>query len=505
MNVPHSDWIGKWAQYSPDKVALREVETEVHISYKALNAMAERMAGRLHHTYGLQHGDRIAVLSSFCIPLIALFSAAQKAGFVLVPINTRLTPREVAYQVKDAGAKLLIAEAEFAHDRGVRMEKADLVNELPQIQDWELLNAPFEKHYTAPVGEDDLAFILYTSGTTGFPKGAMYTHKMLYWNSINTQLRLDLHSADVTLNCMPAFHTGGWNVLITPLLHHGATVWLMRNFDASRALQCLEESGSTLFMAVPTMLKLLSDDAHFEACNLERIRYFIVGGEALPIPVIEQWADKGIPIRQGYGLTEVGPNVTSLHQSDTLRKRGSIGFPNFYIHTRIVNEAGDECQPDEVGELWLKGPNVSPGYWHNDEANADSYTDGWFKTGDLLRADAEGYLYVEGRKKEMYISGGENVYPREVEKILQEHPAVSEAAVLGVPHERWGETGAAFVSLKAQCTEAELLAHCQASLAKFKCPKHFVFLKELPKNATGKIDKNLLKTQFTNQHKHKST
>ncbi|MCA1752094.1 MAG: long-chain fatty acid--CoA ligase [Flavobacteriales bacterium] len=497
MSVPHTDWIGKWARYSPDKVAIRETEAGIDISYAALNAMAERMAGRLHHGHGLKHGDRIAVLSSFCIPLIALFSAAQKAGFVLVPINTRLTPREVAYQVKDAGAKLLIAEPEFA-------EKAALLEDLPKVQDWAALSEPNDNTYSAEVQEDDLAFILYTSGTTGFPKGAMYTHKMLFWNSINTQLRLDLHSADVTLNCMPAFHTGGWNVLITPMLHHGASVWLMRNFEPGAALRSLEESSSTLFMAVPTMLKMLSDDARFAESKLECIRYFIVGGEALPIPVIEQWAEKGIPIRQGYGLTEVGPNVTSLHHNDTLRKRGSIGFPNFYIDTRIVKEAGDDCPPDEVGELWLKGPNVSPGYWNNEAANAESYTDGWFKTGDLLRADAEGYLYVEGRKKEMYISGGENVYPREVEKVLQEHPAVAEAAVVGVPHERWGEAGAAFLSLKSPATEAELLSHCRAALAKFKCPKHFIFREELPKNATGKIDKNSLKTQFTNQHKHKS-
>lgn len=487
-----TDWIGKWAMYAPQKVAIRDTEAGRDCTYGELNALAENIAGCLHHHHGLEKGDKVAVLSAFNIPLIALFGAVQKAGFVIVPINTRLTAHEVAYQLKDSDASVVITDAEY---------KEKVTDSGLKVLDWDDLQADAPP-YHSEISEDDTAFILYTSGTTGFPKGALYTHKMLFWNSVNTQLRLDLTSADVTLNCMPAFHTGGWNVLITPLLHHGGTVWLMKDFDPELALQHLANSGSTLFMAVPTMLKMLSDAPGFEACDLSAIRYFIVGGEALPIPVIEQWTAKGIPIRQGYGLTEVGPNVTSLHQDDVVRKRGSIGFFNFYIDGRIVDDKGRECAADEVGELWLKGPNVSPGYWHNEKANADSYTEGWFKTGDLVRSDAEGYLYVEGRKKEMYISGGENVYPREVEKIIEKHPEVAEVAVVGVPDERWGETGAAFLVAKSAIDEDEIRRHCQQFLAKFKIPKHLFFMEALPKNATGKIDKKTLQKQFINQHKH---
>ncbi len=365
---------------------------------------------------------------------------------------------------------------------------------------WKVLTAHSTANFTFEVDENDAAFILYTSGTTGFPKGALYTHKMLFWNSINTQLRLNLASEDVTVNVMPSFHTGGWNVLITPMLHHGGCIWLMDQFDPGQALSTFAESKSTLLMVVPTMLKMMTEAPNFESVDLSHLRYFIVGGESMPIPLIEQWAEKGIPVRQGYGLTEVGPNVTSLHQDDTIRKRGSIGFFNFYIEGKIVDDQGQEVPSGNVGELWLSGPNVTPGYWNLAEANAKSLVDGWFKTGDLMRMDDEGYIYVEGRKKEMYISGGENVYPREIEKVLQEYPDVAEAAVIGVHHEKWGESGAAFVCLKPgqQATETELLTYCATYLAKFKIPKHLIFLEALPKNATGKVDKQQLNKIFTN-------
>jgi fatty-acyl-CoA synthase len=485
------DWIGKWAMYSPEKIALRESTSGREITYAALNKLAATIAANLHHVYGLQSGDRIAVLSGFNVEFIALFSAVQKTGFIIVPINTRLTAHEIEYQISDCDASLIICEKEF-------LEKVSSTS--VKTISWKVLTAHSTANFTFEVDENDAAFILYTSGTTGFPKGALYTHKMLFWNSINTQLRLNLASEDVTVNVMPSFHTGGWNVLITPMLHHGGCIWLMDQFDPGQALSTFAESKSTLLMVVPTMLKMMTEAPNFESVDLSHLRYFIVGGESMPIPLIEQWAEKGIPVRQGYGLTEVGPNVTSLHQDDTIRKRGSIGFFNFYIEGKIVDDQGQKVPSGNVGELWLSGPNVTPGYWNLAEANAKSLVDGWFKTGDLVRMDDEGYIYVEGRKKEMYISGGENVYPREIEKVLQENPAVSEAAVIGVPHEKWGETGAAFVCLKPgqKANEADLLAHCAKYLAKFKIPKHLLFLEALPKNATGKVDKQQLNTFFIN-------
>ncbi len=495
------DWIGKWAEYSPEKIALHEVKTGLDFSYETINELAENTAANLHEKYGLKKGDRIAVLSGFNAEFIALFSAAQKAGFILVPINTHLTAHEIAYQIADCGATLIIFEDVFADK---------IKDAKPQKIKWSDISTSAKNPFSEKLTEDDPIFILYTSGTTGNPKGCIYTHKMLFWNSINTELRLDITSNDVTVNCMPSFHTGGWNVLITPFLHHGATVWLLNEFDPKRLLESLEKSKSTVFMAVPTMLKIMSDSAAFAEADLSTIRYFIVGGEALPIPEIEIWDKKGILIRQGFGLTEVGPNVTSLHQSDTIRKRGSIGFFNFYISGKVINDAGLDCRPDEVGELLLSGPNLSPGYWNNPEETSKAFVDGYFKTGDLVKRDAQGYFYVVGRKKEMYISGGENVYPREVEKVLQSHPAIAEAAVVGVPHEKWGETGAAFLIKKSgtDISEDAILSFCKKYLATYKLPKYIEFIDDFPKNATGKIDKKELKSKFnqtikTSNHENK--
>jgi len=488
------DWISKWALYSPNKTAIKETWSGKSSSYAELNSLGEKIASTLKEKFDINKGDRIVVLSGFNIEFIALFSAAQKLGFVIVPLNTRLTKHEILFQVEDSGTKLIITEDSFAH----------LVSEseTPGVS-WEQVQSENALPLQAEISEDDPVFILYTSGTTGKPKGAVYTHKMLFWNSINTQLRLDITSNDVTLNCMPSFHTGGWNVLITPFLHHGASVWLTKEFDPADVMIQLEKSGSTIFMAVPTMLKLMSEVPEIDRVNLQNVRYIIVGGEALPIPTIEYWAGKGLPIRQGYGLTEVGPNVTSLHQDDAIRKRGSIGFFNYYIEGKIVSDKGDECEVDEVGELWLKGPNVTPGYWHNEKANNSSFEDGWFKTGDLVKRDEDGYIYVAGRKKEMYISGGENVYPREVEKVLQAHPSVSDVAIIGVPHEKWGETGAGFVVVKpgTEISEEELKKYTQEYLAKFKTPRYIFFMDELPLNDAGKINKRELLELFNNKLK----
>ncbi len=488
------DWISKWAHYSRQKTAIVETWSERKTSYAELNDLALGMAYAIREEFDIQKGDRIVVLSGFNTAFIALFSAAQKLGFVIVPLNTRLTKHEIKFQIKDCNAKLVICQEEFSH----------LVEEVTvQRVSWDRLRSETVNHIAADISENDPIFILYSSGTTGKPKGVIYTHKMLFWNSINTQLRLDINSKDITVNCMPSFHTGGWNVLITPFLHHGATVWLTNDFDPDDFLRQLEKSRSTLFMAVPTMLKLMSDTQSIDKVNLKSIRYIIVGGEALPIPTIEYWAKKGLPIRQGYGLTEVGPNVTSLHQDDTIRKRGSIGFFNFYINGKVVRDDGTECGPNEVGELWLSGPNVTPGYWHNDAANESSFEGRWFKTGDLVKRDKEGYIYVAGRKKEMYISGGENVYPREVEKTLQNHPDISEVAIVGVPDEKWGETGAGFVVLNtgSNLTEYKLTEYAKEYLAKFKVPRYIYFIDKLPVNDAGKINKRELLDLFTNTHK----
>ena len=288
-------------------------------------------------------------------------------------------------------------------------------------------------------------------------------------------------------------------MLLTPFLHNGASHTLLENFDPDLILELTAEERVTLLFGVPTMMQMLADSPRFAAADLGSVRYAIVGGAAMPVPLIHTWHDRGVWIRQGYGLTEVGPNCFSLHQDHAVAKAGSIGFPNFYIDARIVDEDGTECAPGAVGELWLRSEVVTPGYWRNPAATAEALVDGWFRTGDLMTRDAEGFHYVVDRKKNMYISGGENVYPAEVEAVLVADPAVKEAAVIGVPDPRWGEAGRAFLVLHPDRTldEEGLRTHCRARLAKFKIPREFLVIEALPRNDAGKVDQAALRQHAT--------
>ena len=500
MKILQQDWAAKWAVYSPDKIALRAYETGKTLTYSELNRLGNRLAHHLTTHFNLQKGDRIALLAENSPEHLLLLVAAQKTGCILVPLNFRLASAEIDYLLQNAEPKLVIGEAKFQSV----LEAAPHYHEIPHRWSLEELAAFCDKRKTQPtdehfdiavVDEDDPILILYTSGTTGFPKGALYTHKMMLWNSFNTAMSLIVNTESRTVNCMPFFHTGGWNVLTTPFLHHGGYTCLVKKFDPATILQLLETEQPTIFMGVPTMLKMIADEPAFANADFSRLLYIIVGGEPMPIPLIETWHEKGVAIRQGYGMTEVGPNLTSLHQDDAIRKKGSIGRPNFYVDIKIVDEVGKPVSTNQPGELLLRGPMVTPGYWRNEAATAKAIEDGWFHTGDMLRQDEEGYLYVVDRIKNMFISGGENVYPAEVERVLVAHPHIAEAAVIGVPDERWGEVGKAFVVPKPgeAISEAAVTDFCRSQLAKFKVPRHIVFLEALPKNDTGKINKKTLR------------
>ncbi|MEN0006849.1 MAG: long-chain fatty acid--CoA ligase [Bacteroidota bacterium] len=493
------DWTAKWALYSPDAIAIKEYETSRSITYAQLNAQANTLAQHLTTNYALQKGDRIAVLAENSLEYIVLFAVAQKTGSILVPFNYRLAPAEIDYLITNAAPKLLLTETKFA-PKLIDSEAAAKVPHRISLEEIKAMaTTPAKATFpSAELQPNDPIFILYTSGTTGFPKGALYTHKMLFWNSINTAISLIINTESRTLNCMPPFHSGGWNVLTTPLLHHGGYSGLMKNFDPAAVLKAIEEEKLTIFLGVPTMLKMMSDLPEFETANLSSLKYIIVGGEPMPIPQIERYHQKGIPIRQGFGMTEVGPNLTSLHQRDAVRKMGSIGRPNFYVQVKIVDEAGEECPSNVPGELLLKSPVVTPGYWQNPTATAKAFVGEWFRSGDRVRQDEEGYLYVVDRIKNMFISGGENVYPAEIERVLLTHPCVNAVAVVGIPDAEWGESGRAFVVLSEAVIEGELNTFCRSKLAKFKIPKSFIFMDELPKNDTGKINRQALKKWMPN-------
>ncbi len=486
------DWLKRWAQLAPDRPALRCSDSCRSFSYREFFERSSSLAAELSRDYALKKGDRVAVLATNEPETFFLFFALQRIGAILVPVNYRYTAREVDHVLQDSGAKLFFHQKEFTSVVSALEVRPSFVETFENLQKT-LFSLPKENFEFAGKPLDPV-MILYTSGTTGAPKGALIHHEMLFWNSVNTGLRLEITGKDRTLIFHPLFHTSGWNVLSTPFFHHGACVVLKKKFEPAEILQLCESERLTILFGVPTMMDRMCRAENFQRVDLASVRYAIVGGEPMPVPLIETWAKKGIPVRQGFGLTEFGPNVFSLNEQDAVRKMGSIGFPNFYVDVRVVDQNGIDLSAGEVGELLLRGPMCSLGYWQNEKATKESIQNGWFHTGDLVKFDDEGYFYVVGRKKEMFISGAENVYPAEVEKFLRSHKEIREVAIIGVKDADWGEVGKCFYATEngQPLSEEALKQFCRQGLAKYKVPKHFVHLNELPKGDSGKILKKVL-------------
>ncbi len=494
----HGNWLQRWALYAPQKNALIEQESGRALSYGELDLRANRAAALLRDRYDIGEGDRVGVLGANRTEQVELYFAVAKLGAILVPVNWRLAAEEVAYVLNDADPALLV----FGDD--VAATVADLgaagwggatlaLDGVGETYGVQRDRHPGDPVVCEAVGEDTPAMLLYTSGTTGRPKGAVLTHGTITWNAVNTATGWDLHTDDVTLTHTPFFHTGGWNVLTLPLLHRGGTVVLAERFDPDATLEAVGRFGVTVLFAVPTMFQMMLESPRWAAADLSPVRFFISGGAPCPVPLIEAFQARGVVFKQGYGLTEVGPNCFVLHERDAVRKAGSVGFPTLHLDARLVDGEGREVGSGEVGELQLRGPTVCAGYWGNPGASAAALREGgWFATGDLFRRDAEGYHFVVGRLKEMFISGGENVYPAEIERVLYDVPAVTEAAVVGTPDERWGEVGHAFVAFgpgEPGPAPDAILTLCRERLARYKVPKRLTVLPELPKGSSGKIQK----------------
>ena len=341
---------------------------------------------------------------------------------------------------------------------------------------------------------------MYTSGTTGQPKGAIITHGMTFWNCVNLGGPAYISPSSVLLTVLPLFHTGGLNCYTNPVLHAGGTVLIMRAFDPGLALALISDRsrGINVFFGVPSIYQFMSQHPSFATSDFSRLVIGGVGGAPMPVPLLKVWEERGVALQQGYGMTETSPAVLTLDREDAKRKAGSSGKPVLHTEVRIVRPDGSDAAIGELGELWVRGPNVTPGYWNRPDADHSSFTDGWLHTGDATRVDEEGFYYIVDRWKDMYISGGENVYPAEVENVLHQLAAVAEAAVIGVPDQQWGEVGMAIVAVKPgqAVTEIEIHAHCAANLARFKCPRLIQFVDALPRNATGKIHKPTLRNKF---------
>jgi len=507
------DWLEHWARIGPKRIAIEEVDTGRTSTYAALNRTARRVARWWRDGLRLPPGSRVAMLCQSRTEVFEALFAAAKAELTLVPLNWRLAVPELAHIIDDASPSVLVYDAAYA-------ETAEQLLDARSFDHAVALDAPLFGHHVrwhdelerasdtpgASVGFEDVALVLYTSGTTGGPKGAQIPWRQILFNAVNTCLAAELTADDSTLACLPLFHTGGLHCLATPLLHRGGRVVLTRGFDPHEAADILASGRANTTIAVPTMYSMMAD-AGFLKRDAPSIRALLCGGAPLPDRLHERYHEAGRPLRQGYGLTEVGPNCFTLSPLEGPDRLGTVGFPAFHSEVRLVDERGRDVGADVPGELWIRGPHVTRGYLGQPEQTAAALTeDGWFRTGDLLRMNERGVFSVVGRQKDMFISGGENVYPAEVENVLAAHPGVASVVVLGVPDPKWGQVGLAAVVAANPAQpppESELAEWTRERLAKYKVPKVWRFVADFPLSSTGKVQKPELLERLYSHRKEK--
>ena len=497
----YGDWIGRWGRAHPQKEALVDLIENKRYSYAQLADDINRLAQFLM-TLDVAKGDRVAVLALNRAAFIKLFFATSRLGAILVPLNFRLAQEEYLYFLQDCTPRVMFFDA--AHQAVVAAIKNKAsVNHYVCFDEDDSLGQSLSKVWpslapTPPpevdITADDPQLIIYTSGTTGLPKGVIQSHGMLTWNAINTNIGWDLRSDDRTVLHAALFYTAGWNVFTLPIFQCRGTNILIESFDADLILDLIEHEGVSIFFGVPTMFQMMMESPKFDGVDFSSIRFMVSGGAPLPKTVADTYQEqKGIRIWEGYGLTEVGPNNFLANG-----KLGSVGFPMFNVDVSIVDEDGQQVDQGEDGELLLKGDHMCAGYWNKPEETKAAFKDGWFATGDLARIDADGHLSIVGRKKDMLISGGINIYPAEIERVIDMHPQVAASAVIGVPDDRWGEVGKAVVELNpgTSLTLEALQAYLKDRLGKYKIPKFLTVVNELPRTAaSGKVQKFILKDQ----------
>ena len=539
------DWVGDWsgrrATLSPDAVGLRDRTTGEEYTYGDLDARANR-AARLLDDRGVGKGDRVAVVSRNRVEPVDLFFACGKVGAVLAPLSHRLAPPELGELLDTVDPGLLVVEEPFVDDvaeavgdgagcpevllsadEGSDEEGGDAADTGgPAGADGAFADAPTYADALpaddAPVDGPDLslgdpAMLLHTGGSTGTPKETVLTHGTLCWNSFNTITAWGLRPEDATPMIFPMFHTGGWNVLTVPLFHLGGTVVIAREVDPGRVLDTIESEGATVFVAVPAVLRSMATHDDWDDADLSSLRFVKSGGGPCRDATIRAWRERGVDLSQGYGLTECGPNNFAMPDGWDEAKTDSIGKPVMHADVRIVDETGDPVAEGEIGELQIAGPHAAERYWRMESETRATFGEGWVATGDLARVDADGYYHVEGRKKNMFTSGGENVYPPEVEDALADHPDIEEVIVVGVPDEQWGTVGKAVIQrASSRAAESEsgdaasagdepltvedLREFLDGRLAGFKHPRRVAFVDEMPTSGPSKIDRTAIERRF---------
>ncbi|MCG2624760.1 long-chain fatty acid--CoA ligase [Arthrobacter sp. I2-34] len=519
----HNQGVGTWIHRRRVKSAGRTalISGGAELSYDEFAERVDRLASALA-ARGIAKGSRVAYLGENHPAFLETFFACGTLGAVFVPLNTRLAPPEIEYALQDSGSSILVharsldglavpgsRKVELTHrivvaDAPATDAAADAAAETPAgaaVEDFEqAITAGSPEHRDVEVTLEDPAMILYTSGTTGRPKGALLTHGNMTWNSVNVLVDYDMVSSDVALMIAPMFHVASLGMGVLPALLKGATVILEPRFEPGRTLHLIEQYRATSISGVPTTYQMLCEHPDWDKTDISSLTKLTCGGSAVPMRVLEAYESRGLSFSGGYGMTETAPGATSLAPNKSREKAGSAGLPHFFTDIRITNVLGEATPAGSVGEIQISGPNVIKEYWNRPDATADSYADGvWFKSGDMGYVDEEGYLYISDRLKDMIISGGENIYPAEVEQHIAELEAVGSVAVIGVPDEKWGEVPRAIVTVRNgySLTEEEIRTQLQGRLARYKIPKSVVIVEELPRTASGKIRKAELRKQYS--------
>lgn len=502
------DWIKQWSGIKPHKTAI--ISDDVPYSYQDVNKRINRLC-RFLIDIGIKKGDRVAVLLHNCRQYIEIFFALAKLGAILVPLNWRLALPEIEFILKDSGSTALIFEREFIdtmqslHAR-LRIDRYISCTPLENGQPHEVL--PWTLEYEAsvsrypetepeiaePAGDADPHIIMYTSGTTGVPKGAVLSHRKMFFNVLNSDMFFDLTTRDIMIIARPMFHSGGLIVESAPVLYKGGTIIVKKRFRPLEVLETIQKYKVTILELPATVYQFILNQVKIEDYRLDSLRCCFTGGERVPVSLLKALKEKGLVVSQIYGLTEAS-TLFWLPTDEAHERIGSVGHPIFHGKVKIVDKAGNEVKPGDIGEIIVKGPIVMSGYWNRQDLTDEAIKDGWLYTGDLARADDEGFVYIVDRKKDMFISGGENVYPAEIERALLGHSGIHDAAVVGVSDEKWGEVGKAYIVLREghAMTQEQVSDFLKDKVAKYKIPKYIEFTKELPKTASEKIKKHLLR------------
>ncbi|WP_328352368.1 o-succinylbenzoate--CoA ligase [Streptomyces sp. NBC_00445] len=492
-------WPARRARKTPHRTAL--IHGETAFTYAELYDRTTRLAHALR-ARGVRRGDRIAYLGPNHPSYLETLFAAGTLGAVFVPLNTRLAGPEIAYQLADSGAKALVYGPVFQGLVAGLPGSTDVRTYVEAGAEYEeALASASQEPIDEPVGADDTCIIMYTSGTTGRPKGAMLTHGNLTWNAINVLVDTDLIADERALVSAPLFHTAGLNMLTLPVLLKGGTCVLVEAFVPEATFDLIERHRITFMFGVPTMFEQIARHPRWPDADLSSLRILTCGGSPVPTPLIAAYQERGLTFLQGYGMTEASPGTLFLDAEHALSKAGSAGVPHFFSDVRVVRPDLAPVDVGETGEIVVRGPNVMAGYWGLAEETAGSFADGWFRSGDAARIDEDGYVFIVDRIKDMIISGGENIYPAEIEDLLLAHPDIVECAVIGVPDDKWGEVPRAVVVPREDVSvdPDEILASLSGRLAKYKIPKSVVLADELPRTASGKLLKSRVRSRYGNQ------